>query len=512
MKKTNIGLLIVSAFLLPTFLHAADQRTTALLHQALEAQGGEQKLRSLKSVQWEAFGYRNALEQSERPEGPYITSFETVSEMHDFAGNRYRSITDETVYPVYKSSSGSIVDGNVAMRVSGSTKAAGTPQQLQIIREREALSPERVLLTALDAPDVHTEPDTVLQSVPQNVVAFTLDHAPVRIYLNAFTHLPTAIDYSGPLARSGYWAFLGDVTRRTYYSFWWLAKGGIHLPMQWNVESNGLPDQMYVIRKLQIDEPLNEADLAIPQEVRAQYHPDAQPTDLYERPLGDPSKPATELAPGVVFIPGSWNATLVRQDDGIVILEAPISSGYSAKVIAEAHRRFPGQPIKAVITTSDSWPHLSGIREYVAQGIPIYALDLNRTILERVIAAPYTSRPDALQRNPRKAVFHLVHDKTVLGTGANRIEIYPIRGETSERQMMAYFPEHHLLYGSDPFQVNEDGSLFYPQTVIELMDAVAREHLDVGQFFMMHVGPTPWTDLAKAIAAAETLDTPTGAL
>jgi hypothetical protein len=29
---------------------------------------------------------------------------------------------------------------------------------------------------------------------------------------------------------------------------------------------------------------------------------------------------------------------------------------------------------------------------------------------------------------------------------------------------------------------------------------------------MMHVGPTPWTDLAKAIAAAETLDTPTGVL
>ena len=196
--------IVVGLLLVPTCIYGADRKSTALLHQAMKAQGGEQTLRSLKSVQWESFGYRNELEESERPEGPYITEFDTLVEIHDFAGNRYRSVTDGVVYPVFKSSSGSVVDGNVVMRVSGTTKSAGTPQQLEVIREREALSPERLLLTALDASDAHTEPDTVLQSVPQNVVAFNLDDAPVRIYLNAFTHLPTAVDYSGPLARSGF--------------------------------------------------------------------------------------------------------------------------------------------------------------------------------------------------------------------------------------------------------------------------------------------------------------------
>ncbi len=348
--------------------------------------------------------------------------------------------------------------------------------------------------------------------MPQNVIAFNLDGAPVRLYLNAYTHLPTAVDYSGPAARGEYWAFLGDVTQRTYYSLWWLAKGGIHLPMQWNIESNGLPDRMLVIKKLQIDEPFPNTELTIPQEVRAKFNPNAPARNLDSIPLGLNGQPAKELAPGIVFIPGRWNVTLVKQDDGIVILEAPISSGYSAKVIAEAHRRFPAQPIKAVITTSDSWPHLAGIREYAAQGIPIFALDLNRPILERVLAMPYTSRPDAQQRAPRKPDFHLVHGKTTLSDGKNRVEIYPIRGETSERQMMVYFPEHHLLYGSDPFQQNEDGSFLFPQTVTELMDAVAREHLDVHEFFMMHIGPTPWPDLEKAVKAAEAKDTPDGTL
>ncbi|MFL6429433.1 MAG: hypothetical protein ACJ71S_14405 [Acidobacteriaceae bacterium] len=491
---------------------AADARSTALLHLALAAQGGEQKLRALKSVQWEASGYRNELEESERPEGPYITDFLTVSEVHDFAGRRFRSRTDSSVYPVYRTSAVSVVDGDVAMRSNGGPAAAGTPQQVQLARERMALSPERLLITALDASDTHTEPDTTLQSVAQNVVTFTLDGAPVRIFLNAYTHLPTAVDYSGPLAHSNFWRFLGDVTQRTYYGEWWLAKGGIHLPMQMNVEGNGYLDQLLVISKLQIDVPLKDADLTIPPDVRAQFQPNAKPRDLEQIPLGNPKEPAIEITSGIVFIPGSWNITFVKQEDGVVLLEAPISSGYSAEVIAEAHRRFPGIAVKAVITTSDSWPHLAGIRQYVAEGIPIYALDLNRPILDRVIDDPRKSKPDALARTPRKPQFHLVHEKTLLGTGANRMEIIPIHGETSERQMMVYFPEHHLLYGSDPFQQMPDGSFFYPQTVTELMDAVAREHLQVDRFFMMHIGPTPWSKLEEAVEAAEKQDTPSGVL
>jgi hypothetical protein len=88
------------------------------------------------------------------------------------------------------------------------------------------------LLTALDSGDVRAEADSVLQSVPHNVLSFTLDKAPVRIYLNAYTHLPAAVEFAGPLACSGYWTYMGDVTMRTYYGFWWLAKGGIHFPMQ----------------------------------------------------------------------------------------------------------------------------------------------------------------------------------------------------------------------------------------------------------------------------------------
>jgi len=193
---------------------------------------------------------------------------------------------------------------------------------------------------------------------------------------------------------------------------------------------------------------------------------------------------------------------LIRQENGIVILEAPMSSGYSAKVMQLAQSKFPGVPVNAVITTSDSWPHIGGVREYVARGIPVYVLDRTVPLISRFLQAPRTEYPDTLAKAPRAADLRPVSAKTVLGSGPNRMELYPIHGETSERQMMVYFPEHKLLYGSDPFQQTEDGKFFYPQTVYELQSAVEREHLSVERFFMMHVGPNPWSEAVKTVQDA----------
>jgi hypothetical protein len=215
-------------------------------------------------------------------------------------------------------------------------------------------------------------------------------------------------------------------------------------------------------------------------------------------PLGRPGRPAVELAPGIVQIPGWWNVALVRQSDGVVVLEAPISSGYSAKIIAEAERRFPGLPVKAVISTSDAWPHLGGVREYVARGVPVYLLDLNRSIVERALKAPHTAVPDALAKTPREAKLNAISSRTELGSGVNRIELYPVRGEGGERMVMVYFPSIGLLYGSDLVQKNPDGSYFSAQYLSELVAAAQREKLTVDRVFALHQGVTPWTEVVAA--------------
>lgn len=482
-------------------LSAAD-----LVRRGIAAQGGNAVLRSVRTIEWHAAGYRNELEQSERPEGPYFTEFDDVTELHDVAGRRIASTVRASITPFPPFTQGMVADPAAAMAVTNGVAAAGSRALLGIARETLALSPERLLLTALAAPGLRREPDVTLHDIRHGVVSFDLDGAPVRVFFNGYTDLPTAVEYSGPLARSGYWRFLGDVTMRTTFGLWWLAKTGIRLPLQITVTRNGLPDSGLSLTSIKVNDRLDETRFLISPDVRAKFAM-TEPRTLDDLPLGNGGI-GVEVAPGVVIYEGAWNVTLVRQDDGVVVLEAPIASGYSERVLAEAARRFPGLPVKAVVTTSDSWPHLAGIRPYSSRGVPIYCLDLNEPVLRRVIAAPYSSRPDRQERSPRSPVFRPVSTRTVLGDGDNRLELYPLRGATSERQMMVWFPGRRLLYGSDPFQRLSDGRFVYAQTVGELTAAVDRERLKPETFFMMHVSPAPWHDLDGVAARAALSNSP----
>src|SRR4029450_7410176 len=158
-----------------------------------------------------------------------------------------------------------------------------------------------------------------------------------------------------------------DVCRRVSSAFWDLRPGGLFYPIQWDIERGGRPWRALTITKLEPGFAPSGDAYSIPDSQKEAFTKRDVPLD--DLPLGNPKRPAVELAPGVVVIPGSWSMALVRQPDVVVVLEAPISSGYSARVIDEAKRRFPDVPVKAIVTTSDSWPDFGGIREYVERGI-----------------------------------------------------------------------------------------------------------------------------------------------
>lgn len=485
---------------------STDAEAKRAVEAALTAMGGEARWRALKSVGVEGIGHVNAVEQSERPEGPYIVSYEQTNDLIDLAGARMRRTLEsrDTQTTQWAARTFIVADG-VASAVRGDKAAPGSPLSLQEGELRLALGPERVLLNALAAPDLHADGEIVLQGTPQRILKFTWRDKPVTLFLNARTQLPTAVE---TLSAHPFelWSVWGDVRTRVYYSYWTLEAGGLRYPRQWDIERNNLKWRTFTVINLKLNPPAPNELLSISEDVKKAYR--ARPLLTFDTsPLGRPGRPPHETAPGVYSMPGSWDVTLVRQTDGLVIIEAPISSSYSAKVLEEAAKRFPGVPVKAVISTSDAWPHFGGVREYVARGIPVYALDLNRPILERLLAAPRTLNPDALARTPRKPKFQIVSAKTAIGAGANRLELYPLRTETGERMMMIYFPEHRLLYGSDLLQKMPNGTFFMPQYVSEVMSAASRENLVVDRVFAMHMDAINWTDAGAAVSKA-TAETP----
>lgn len=465
--------------------------------------GGEPALKAVRSVKVDGMGHLFAVEQSERPEGPYLLTYQQFSEIRDHERSRLWRKQEQRNWSIANWMGPTLIaaDGVVALQFNGRW-GPHLPQQLEMAKEDLELSPERLLFTALASRDLRSAPDRTLHGIVNHAVAFTHAGKTLTLYLNGHTDMPTMLQ-SVEDDSFGIW---GDVTRERWYSFWTLQPGGWQYPQQVTTTWNGLPFSDQTVFSISVNAPIDEATFVIPEDTKAMFRkmieaPPAGAMGLRSAKV-DLAK-AIEVTPEVIVLPGSWNVTLVRQPDGIVVLEAPIGSHYSVQVIEAAAKKFPGVPIKAVVTTSDAWPHLGGVREYVARGIPVYALDLNMPILQRLIAAKQSATPDALQRSPRKPVWHAVSARTTIGSGATRIEVIPVRGEGSERMLMAYLPGPKLLYATDLLQYNRDRITFFnPVYPAELAAAVARENITgIDRTWAMHTEPIPWSKVTEALAA-----------
>ena len=478
---------------------SAPEGARAVVVQAIDALGGQAALEDITSLRIESIGHEYFIDQSERPDGPFIVTYLSTSEMRDVQGARTRIEQQQrfVLSPDWSTTGpATIVDADAAATVSGGRYAAADRHAYDDGRERVELGPERFLLVALAAPDLAAASDVTLHGITQHVVTFTWRGRPVRILIDAYDNVPSALEMLDE-DTFGVW---GRMRKTTYYSLWTLLRGGVRYPLQTDREWNGVSRSSAPITKIAVNETLDQTQFAIPDDVKKAFL--AVPSVTGIPALQFDSSRATELASGVTQFAGNWNLAFVRQADGVVVIEAPIGSNYSSQVLDEAAKRYPGVPVKAVITTSDAWPHLAGVREYVARGIPIFALDLNRAIIERLLKADYSNHPDALANRPRTPRVTWVSGKTVVGSGDTRLEIYPVHGENGERMLLVYLPTSKLLYASDEIIRLRNGEFFMPEFLVEVQSAVQRYGLPVDRVFGMHLGPTPWSEVESAIRKA----------
>jgi hypothetical protein len=266
----------------------------------------------------------------------------------------------------------------------------------------------------------------ILRSTSHAVVAFTWQKVPVRVVINPVNHLPDAVETTQEF--HDFWYFWGDVRQCVYLDNWNMFQG-ISFPTNLVEERNGVVWKSIQALNVEFNVPIDDKAFAMDAKVAKQSASSPGWNGAFRAPKD------TVLAPGIGLFPGAWNSTIVKQPDGIVILEAPISGLYIQGVIEEARKRYPGAAIKAVLSTSNSWPHTGGVRYAVAQGLPVYILDLNRPLLDKMMSAPHTLDPDALEKtkNTTHARWRIVAGKEVIGNGENRMELYPLRGSSTER-------------------------------------------------------------------------------
>ncbi|HEY4144786.1 hypothetical protein [Pinirhizobacter sp.] len=369
--------------------------------------------------------------------------------------------------------------------------------------------PIAALLLAEQAGDLKQESDSPLHGIAQHVVSFHQEKSPVRIYLDAHTNLPSAIETtrswhratSGDLA----WNAWGDITDRVELMNYALGEG-VRYPGQSDTFRNGVHLRAAVIDEVHFDNAVDDKAFAM-----KSTPPPMSAHNVDDLALGeaigmapDPKRPIREIAPGVVQIPGSWYSTIVRQDDGLVIIDAPISAGYSRRVLDEAARRFPGMKVKALITSTAFYWHIAGVREYVARGIPIYVRDRNVAVIRALAAAPHSLLPDALARAPRTPDIRPVSGPVTLGKGVNAITVMPVP-DGEQPMLMSSIPGAHLLHTGEMVQpLGPGGSLLYPESLLELTHSVQAAGIDTHGLSMigMHMSPTPWTTLESTLQSS----------
>jgi hypothetical protein len=464
---------------------------------ALTAMGGRDRLAALKSVRLDVIAHTALMEQSYR-QAPFITSYERDKDTLDLAGQRLLS-QQHSVWPesdpgTAESDITFIAGPSGAVYQSGGKDSPASGADIDSSRQTLALGPERLLLNASAASDLHFEDPETVRSSSHAVVAFQWNNIPVRILLNAQNHLPDAVETTQEFR--DFWYFWGDVRQVVYWDNWQLDHG-VRYPTNQVIERNGAIWSSSQALNVEFNVPIDDKAFAMDSAAALA----STQNKGWNRPFRDDK--SVELAAGIDLYQGSWNATIVKQADGVVILESPISSSFTEGLFAEARKKYPGAPIKAVLTTSDSWPHVGGIRFDVAQGVAIYILDANRPLLDRIVAAPHSLDPDALQQAKKSPRWTIVSGKTELGSGDNRLILFPIRGASTERQYMVYFPERRLLYASDTMVVNPtDHTLYDPELMREVELAVEREHLAVDKVYAMHQGPVAWSEVVSMLEKA----------
>jgi hypothetical protein len=331
----------------------------------------------------------------------------------------------------------------------------------------------------------------------------SFDHGHVRLIIDATTQLPLELVTTRSIDDDPEWGVWGDVVTSTGFSSWSLEAGGVHLPRTRIVMRNGLPYERTSITDIDMHPAAPADSFAIADSSRA---------ERIVPPEHRIAERAHDLGAGLVFVPDIWNVLIVKQDDGILIVDAPRSPAYSRGIIAEVGRRFPGVPIRGVVVSDFMYAHFGGIREYAARGIPIYAPATNVPLLTAVLHAPHRLSPDSLERARLTPRVVSVRMRMRVGRGANTVELIPAAGigtDYGERIMTLYLPGRRILWASDLLPFPDYEPNFVTQGTSEVVAFIAREHLAVDSVLTTHDAPHAWRSPTAGSASSKTTSTDT---
>ncbi len=189
---------------------------------------------------------------------------------------------------------------------------------------------------------------------------------------------------------------------------------------------------------------------------------------------------------GVYFFTGSHGTMAVEQENGIVVIEAPLHERRMNAVLEAIDNLWPNKPITHIISTHHHYDHSGGVRTLVARGAELVISEQGQAFFTDLLNAPHTVLPDALQTNPVEPKITLVpDDETITLDDANHpVEVRHIETPHARDMVVVYIPHTKTLFQSDLYV---PGELFLNFPSLQPFTTNARLMLDEVQNFGLEI-------------------------
>jgi glyoxylase-like metal-dependent hydrolase (beta-lactamase superfamily II) len=484
------------------------QDARRILDAAVAAHGGAAGLRAARLFTVVQTGVRYQLFQNADPEQPFdgwsLDRTAAVDLNRGRAYGEYRVGKPKSDYVWWTRE---YVDGGSGWEVI-MTKKWAVPMigpSIDGMRDFLRLLPQSLLVEALDAAPtlraLGTDRDRV-DGREQDVVGFTAESGQrVDLYFDRETKLLAR--YQTLSTRNT----VGDTVSEFRFGGY-RSQDGIPVPSTFVQHTAGFlaTDAKYTAFRFDTAPP--DALFAMPQ--------DFTKLEVYAGKAG-----IVKLADGVFLVrdlSGGYNSLVVELSDSILVVEACETntwSGIAEQAAALAKRAIPGKPIRWIVLTHHHGDHSAGVRAYMAEGATVVTTAGSRAYVERVAAAPYRMRPDALARSGKKPVIETVQGrKRVIGDASRSVEIHEIGPNSHCREMLvAYLPKEKLLFQSDMFNpvvpggpqpIEHDAPFHgvYAASPAELLKSIRTLGLDVRTIAGSHGRVGTIEELEEAAGAA----------
>ncbi|MES2304614.1 MAG: MBL fold metallo-hydrolase [Gemmatimonadota bacterium] len=442
------------------------QGAVEVVRRAIDAVGGEQALRDLRTIVLDVATFSRTRGQEDVPGGILGAGFLVTRQTRDRAGRRVRNDVESRFAgstTVNRQTNIATPDG--AMLVAPNGNQIVPPPQLQqtALAGLETFVPV-MLLKLLDRPDsIAAAPPRRIGGQLDDGVRFVANGVPTTIWFDRITGLP-ALQES--VTDDG---ILGDNTTTVVFSHW--STGTVRIPGQIRSEG-GRGETQTIQRVISLNQPIPDSVFAIPDSTLAKYR--QQPAAPAQ--IAATAVTLTSLAPGVWRAGGQYNALVVEQPNQLVLVEAPLSVAFVQALLDTLTARFPAKRVGVAVNTHHHWDHAGGIRAVLAAGIPVVTRTENVDFIRSIGAAKKTVKPDALSKGRKMPAITGFTDSMTIGSRESRVVLYAVTtAQDAGLHLVAFVPSAGVLFQSDILTASANPQFPLPKVAAKEILTIAEQ-------------------------------------